>query len=85
MSSDISIDALSAPGAAPDITMLDSAERLPWECHRFLMSDYLVAAGEKVVHLVAAETEQTHSLNPVVRLRGGMLVYDGETQGELEL
>jgi len=61
------------------------AERLPWECHRFLMSDYLVAAGEKVVHLVAAETEQTHSLNPVVRLRGGMLVYDGETQGELEL
>jgi len=61
------------------------AERLPWECHRFLISDYLVAGGEKVVHLVNPGSEQAHRLNPIVRLRDGMLMYDGETQGELNL
>ena len=59
------------------------AERLPWECHRFLISDYLVARGECVVHLVNPGTTQEHRINPVARLRGGNLWYDGETQGEL--
>jgi len=61
------------------------AERLPWECHRFLISDYLVAGGEKVTHLVNAGAAQDHRLNPIVRLRDGKLIYDGETQGELKL
>jgi len=61
------------------------AERLPWECHRFLISDYLVAGGENVTHLVNAGAAQEHRLNPIVRLRDGKLIYDGETQGELKL
>ena len=61
------------------------AERLPWECHRFLISDYLVAGEEKVAHLVEAGTVREHCLSPAVRRRGGRLFYDGETQGELKL
>ena len=60
------------------------AERLPWECHRFLISDYLAARGESVVHLVNPGATQEHRLNPAVRPRGGKLYYDGETQGELK-
>ena len=61
------------------------AERLPRECHRFLISDFLVSGGEKVVHLVNPGAAQEHRLSPVVRLRDGKLFYDGETQGELRL
>ena len=61
------------------------AERLPWECHRFLISDYLVAGGATVVHLVNAGSSREHRLNPVARLRDGKLVYDGATQGRLEV
>lgn len=61
------------------------AERLPWQCHRFLISDYLVAGGHEVVHLVNPGKRQAHRLNPVARLRDGQLVYNGETQPELGL
>ncbi len=61
------------------------AERLPGECHRSLISDFLVAGGDRVVHLVNPGAAQEHRLNPAARLRGGKLVYDGETQGELKL
>jgi uncharacterized protein (DUF488 family) len=61
------------------------AERLPWQCHRFLMSDYLVAQGNEVVHLINPGKRQAHRLNPVARLRDGLLIYDGETQKDLGL
>jgi uncharacterized protein (DUF488 family) len=69
--------------AAPVAIMC--AERLPWQCHRFLISDYLVAHGIEVVHLVNPGKRQPHRLNAVARLREGQLVYDGETQKELGL
>jgi uncharacterized protein (DUF488 family) len=69
--------------AAPAVIVC--AERLPWQCHRFLISDYLVANGLEVVHLVNPGKRQAHRLNPVARLREGQLVYDGETQNELGL
>ena len=61
------------------------AEGLPSECHRSLISDYLVASGGQVSHLLEAGVFESHRLNPLARLRGGNLVYDGETQGELKL
>ena len=61
------------------------AERLPWECHRFLISDYLVARGECVVHLVNPGTAQEHVLNPAVRLENGRLIYDAGEQLGLRL
>ena len=59
------------------------AERLPWQCHRYLISDYLVAGAHPVVHLVNPGAEQAHRLNPVARVRDGRLLYDGETQENL--
>lgn len=61
------------------------AERLPWQCHRFLVADYLVAHGIEVVHLVNPGKRQAHRLNAVARLREGRLIYDGDTQPRLEL
>ena len=61
------------------------AERLPSQCHRYLLSDHLVAGGVQVLHLVNPGPADPHRLNPLVRLRGGQLMYDGDTQGELKL
>jgi uncharacterized protein (DUF488 family) len=59
------------------------AERLPWQCHRFLISDYLAAQGIRVVHLIGPGSSQQHRLNAIARVREGELVYDGNTQLEL--
>ena len=56
------------------------AERLPWQCHRHLISDYLVMRGLRVTHLVALDNAQEHALNSIARVDQGMLVYDGKTQ-----
>jgi uncharacterized protein (DUF488 family) len=74
---------LQTARAAPAAVMC--AERLPWQCHRFLISDFLVAGGNEVIHLVNPGKRQSHRLNPIARIREGELVYDGRTQGELEL
>jgi uncharacterized protein (DUF488 family) len=61
------------------------AERLPWQCHRYLISDYLVAGGDTVTHLVNPGSQQVHRLNAIARLREDRLMYDGETQAPLKL
>ena len=60
------------------------AERLPWQCHRFLISDYLVMRGVHVVHLIAQCKTQEHTLNPITRIQNDILIYDGKTQLNLE-
>ncbi|HWN29831.1 MAG TPA: DUF488 domain-containing protein [Burkholderiales bacterium] len=60
------------------------AERLPWQCHRNLISDYLVMRGMHVVHLVAQGKTQEHTLNPITRIQNDILFYDGKTQLNLE-
>ena len=72
---------LETARSAPAAVMC--AERLPWQCHRFLISDFLVAGGNEVVHLVNPGKRQSHRLNPVARMREGELLYDGETQAKL--
>ena len=61
------------------------AERLPWQCHRYLISDYLVMRGVHVVHLVALGKTQEHTLNPVANIRKGMLIYDKTKQMQFEV
>lgn len=61
------------------------AERLPWRCHRFLISDDLAAHGTEVVHLVGAGAGGQHRLHEAARLTGGGLVYDRATQRDLAL
>jgi uncharacterized protein (DUF488 family) len=61
------------------------AERLPWECHRNLISDSLAARGERILHLMDKGEAREHALNPVVRLDGERLIYDAGAQLGLRL
>jgi uncharacterized protein (DUF488 family) len=66
-------------------TAIMCAERLPWECHRNLISDRLVADGNTVLHMIGAGPGKEHRLNAVARLHEGTLIYDGGAQAELRI
>jgi uncharacterized protein (DUF488 family) len=61
------------------------AERLPWQCHRYMISDYLVAHGSEVLHLMDAARPREHHLRSEARVSDGRLVYDKTAQPELGL
>ena len=52
------------------------AERLPWQCHRFMIADYLVARGVAVLHIIDAKPPRAHHLRAEARMLEGRLVYD---------
>lgn len=54
------------------------AEAVPWRCHRWLISDALVARGVDVHHILDARSEP-HSLTRFARLRDGKVVYPLES------
>jgi uncharacterized protein (DUF488 family) len=64
-------------------TAVMCAERLPWQCHRFFISDYLTAHSMRVIHLVGPGAAREHQLNGIARVRDGRLVYDRDTQLKL--
>lgn len=66
-------------------TAMMCAERLPWECHRHLIADSLVARGIRVVHLVSVGERTEHTLNRLARNDGKRLVYDAGEQLGLKL
>ena len=66
-------------------TAIMCAERLPWRCHRSLISDYLVTQGVTVIHLIAPGKTQSHKLNPVANVSDGGLVYDQIAQMRFEV
>lgn len=60
------------------------AEREPAQCHRSLISDWLVANGHQVVHLIDTGEARTHDLHPAVRVVEGTLDYSANgPQGSL--
>lgn len=61
------------------------AERLPWQCHRYLISDSVVARGMPVLHIVSVDAPMPHRLSPLARLEGDVLVYDKGAQAGLGL
>ena len=77
------LDRLIALGAEQR-TAIMCAERLPWQCHRYLVSDSLVARGVAVAHLIAPGKEHRHALNQSARIDRGHLVYDVAIQLELD-
>lgn len=56
------------------------AERLPWQCHRNLVADSLVARGTRVLHLLGPGKSLEHALSRFARRDGGRLVYDAGEQ-----
>jgi uncharacterized protein (DUF488 family) len=54
------------------------AEAVPWRCHRWLLSDSLVARGVDVRHILDAKSE-AHALTRFAVLRDGKVSYPAET------
>ena len=46
------------------------AEAVPWRCHRQLIADALVAAGESVAHILSESRLESHRLSPHARVLG---------------
>jgi len=56
------------------------AERRWFRCHRMMVSDWLTAHGNTVLHIDDARLPKTHELMREVRLSGDHVIYDrGET------
>ena len=65
-------------GAPRSGTAIMCAERVYFQCHRMLVSDYLVAHGHSVLHIDdEKQTPRKHTLMAEARLVDGKLVYDG--------
>jgi len=54
------------------------AERLWFQCHRMLVSDWLVAHGHRVLHIDGTGPAKPHQLMPEAELIDGQLVYRGD-------
>jgi uncharacterized protein (DUF488 family) len=64
-------------GAAPPAVLC--AEALPWECHRRVLADWLVANGATVEHLIDEQRREPHAPPAFARFEAGRVVYDGPT------
>jgi uncharacterized protein (DUF488 family) len=61
------------------------AEAVWWRCHRRIITDYLLAAGETVLHIMGAgKIEPAHMTEAAQRAAAGGLVYPAQ-QRELDL
>lgn len=52
------------------------AEKLYFQCHRLMVSDYYVAHGDEIRHILDAGPVREHKLMQEARVVGGELVYD---------
>jgi len=55
------------------------AERLWFQCHRMLVSDWLVAHGHTVLHIDGAGPVKSHGLTAEARVVKNQLVYAGDS------
>ena len=57
-------------------TAIMCAEAVWWRCHRRIIADYLLAAGEDVFHIMAPGKVELARLTPAARLNSdGTLIY----------
>lgn len=54
------------------------AEAVWWRCHRRIIADYLLAAGEDVRHIMADGKVRAAEMTSAARRQGGALVYPPE-------
>jgi uncharacterized protein (DUF488 family) len=54
------------------------AERVYFKCHRMLVSDWLVAHGQEVMHIDDAKPAKPHKLMAEARMEDGRLIYRGD-------
>lgn len=65
-------------------TAIMCAEKQALNCHRSLISDYLVFRNIEVEHIIDETSTIIHSLNELARTNSSMLVYDRNTSGSLD-
>ena len=51
------------------------AERFYWRCHRRIISDYLVAKGHQVTHIIDEKETRKHKLTRFAQVVNGRLIY----------
>lgn len=68
--------ALGAP------TAVMCAEAVPWKCHRSMISDALVAAGDEVLHILDSAVKP-HTLTSFGRVENGVVRYDSAPELDL--
>jgi uncharacterized protein (DUF488 family) len=79
------LEKLRALGHATRSTVM-CAESLWWRCHRRIITDYLIAAGEEVLHLLGPGHVEQGRLTPAARVEpDGTLAYPKDTQPMLDL
>ena len=59
------------------------AESVWWRCHRRIITDYLLAAGESVFHIVSGEIPEPAKITPYAVASGRHLAYPGRQAGLL--
>jgi uncharacterized protein (DUF488 family) len=59
-------------------TTIMCAEQLYFRCHRMLVSDYLLAQGHAVLHILDEKPPKPHALTKEARVIDGRLVYRGD-------
>jgi uncharacterized protein (DUF488 family) len=51
------------------------AEKLYWQCHRRIISDYLTAKGHQIIHIVDKGKDIGHELPDFAKIKDGELIY----------
>jgi uncharacterized protein (DUF488 family) len=59
-------------------TVYMCAERVYFQCHRMLVSDWLAAHGHEVLHIDTTGPTKPHNLLPEARMIDGELIYRGD-------
>ena len=59
-------------------TAIVCSEYIYFRCHRMLVSDYLLAQGHTVMHILDDKTPKQHALSKDARILEGRLVYRGD-------
>jgi uncharacterized protein (DUF488 family) len=54
------------------------AETVPWRCHRLLISDFLTARGQEVLHILRPHDVRRHRLSDDAEARDGKLYLCSE-------
>ena len=71
---------LRAVGARETCAVM-CAESVWWQCHRRIITDYLLAAGEDVFHIITGEVPEPDRITPEAEAAGCVLRYPAKQAG----
>ncbi len=66
-------------------TAIMCAEAVPYQCHRRLISDWVVLHGRPVMHILDARRREPHRVTEFARLDGEQVRYDAGVQLGLDI